>query len=134
MPMCFSTMTHKHLTNILLIILLFTISSFSQPRFLPADTTPHAGASARITGYCMLGVAIALLGLGAYSYYEHTYTVLDSVTSRVYGEYPIYLVGGFCCAFSSGVLLRAGYHRRNEYRKWKKGNYSALSLELAYEF
>lgn len=127
-------MTCKHLTNILFIILLLTLSSFSQPGFLPADTTSHAGASARITGYCMLGVAVALLGLGAYSYYEHTYTVLDPVTSRVYGEYPIYLVGGFCCAFSSGVLLRAGYHRRNEYRKWKRGDYGTLSLELACEF
>jgi hypothetical protein len=127
-------MNSNHLPRLLLILLLLTSFSFSQPGFLPADTTPTAGTGARITGYCLLGVAVALVGVSAYSYYEHTYTVLTGTTSRIYGEYPIILVGGFCCAFSSGVFLRTGYHRRNEYRKWKRGTYGALSLELVCDY
>jgi len=127
-------MTYKHFINILLIILLLTLSSFSQPGFLPADTTTAAGTGARITGYCLLGAAIALAGFGGYCYYEYMYTRLTPVTSRVYDEYPFYLVGGFCCGFSSTVLLHAGYHQRTEYRKWKKGNGGALTLAISFEY
>ena len=127
-------MNSHHLTRLLLFILLFCISTSSQPGFLPADTTPAAGMGARITGYCLLGVAIALAGFGAYSYYEYMYTPLTPVTSRVYDEYPFFLVGGFCCGFSSTVLLRAGYHQRSEYRKWKKGDSGALTLAISFEY
>jgi hypothetical protein len=121
----------KSVCFVCLLIIALTYPSYSAFPIIPKDTTSTAGRGARIAGYCLLGFAIAYVGMGAYGYYDSKQPQYGCVRNIFY-DYPVLLAGGIACGIASGIFLKIGYDRKHVYEKWRKETTGTLSVTLSF--